>query len=184
MAGPTPAVGKSFVSANFATVLASIGRKVLLIDGDLRTGHLHRFFGIERKSGLSDAISKAAPLDQVIRRDVVENVDFISTGSVLSNPAELLAHENFGKLLQLLSARYDFILIDTAPVLAVSDALIVAPHAGATFNIVRGGVTTMSEIEATIKQFIQVGTAVTGIVFNDSKSRAARYGYAYVPKHR
>jgi tyrosine-protein kinase Etk/Wzc len=183
MTGPTPAVGKSFVSANFATVLASIGKRVLLIDADLRTGHLHRYFGIERKSGLSDAISKAAPLDQVICRDVVENVDFISTGTLPSNPAELLAHENFGKLLQLLSARYDFILIDTAPVLAVSDALIVAPHAGATFNIVRGGVTTVSEIEATIKQFAQDGIPVTGTVFNDSKSREARYGYGYLPTH-
>jgi tyrosine-protein kinase Etk/Wzc len=183
IAGPTPAVGKSFVSANFATVLASIGKKVLLIDGDLRTGRLHRYFGIERKRGLSDAISEGAPLDQVIRRNVVENVDFISTGSLPSNPAELLAHTNFGKLLQLLSTRYDFILIDTAPVLAASDALIVAPHAGATFNVVRDGVTTMSEIEAAIKQFSQVGATVTGIVFNDSKSRSARYDYGYVPKH-
>lgn len=177
IAGPTPGVGKSFVSANFATVLASIGKSVLLIDGDLRSGHLHRYFGLDRKNGLSDAITGKTIFGQAIHKNVAENVDFIATGELPSKPAELLAHENFGKLLQLLSSRYDFILIDTAPVLAVSDALVVASHAGAIFNVVRGGVSTSDEVEEAVKRLNQAGHTVTGVVFNDMKSRSARYGY-------
>jgi tyrosine-protein kinase Etk/Wzc len=175
--GPTPGVGKSFVSANFATVLASIGKKVLLIDGDLRKGQLHRYFGLGRRNGLSDAIAAEKGIDKIIHKDVVENVDFISTGELPARPAELLAHSNFGKLLQLLSARYDLVLIDTAPVLAVSDPLVVATHAGAMFNIVRGGVSTVGEVEETVKRLNRAGAKVTGIVFNGSKSRPVSYGY-------
>jgi tyrosine-protein kinase Etk/Wzc len=177
--GPTPGVGKSFVSANFAAVLAAIGKKVLLIDSDLRKGLLHRYFGLERKNGLSDAIAAEKSVDKIIHKDVVENVDFISTGELPPRPAELLAHRNFGKLLQLLSARYDFVLIDTAPVLAVSDPLVVATHAGATFNIVRGGVSTVGEVEETVKRLNRSGAKVTGILFNGVKSRAYGYGPKY-----
>jgi tyrosine-protein kinase Etk/Wzc len=179
--GPTPEVGKSFVSANFAAVLASIGKKVLLIDGDMRTGYLHRYFGLERKGGLSEALTahSIVTLDQVIHKNVVENVDFISTGTLPSKPAELLAHENFGKLLELFSRRYDYVLIDTAPVLGFSDALIVGSHAGAIFNIVRGGVSTVGEIEEAVKRMNQAGRTVTGTVFNDMKPNSARYGYGY-----
>jgi tyrosine-protein kinase Etk/Wzc len=174
---PTAEVGKSFVSTNLAAVLASVGKKVLLIDGDLRKGYLHRCFGVEREKGLSEAIAGEAALDRVIHKDVVENVDFIATGSLPLKPAELLAHENFGKLLQLLSARYDFVFIDTAPVLSVADALSVGPHAGALFNIVRGGVSTVSEIEEAVKRLNQAGATVTGTVFNDLRPRSSRYGY-------
>lgn len=174
---PTPEVGKSFVSTNLAAVLAAVGKSVLLIDGDLRKGYLHRYFGLERQQGLSEAIAGEAPLDRVIYREVMENVDFIGTGSLPLNPAELLGHENFGKLLQRLSARYDFVLIDTAPVLVVADALAVGPHAGALFNIVRGGVSTVAEIEEAVKRLNQAGATVTGTVFNDLRPRSTRYGY-------
>lgn len=176
--GPTPGVGKSFVSVNFACVLAGTGKRVVLVDGDLRTGYLHRYFGLERKNGLSEAITGDLRLDQVIHRNVAENVDFIATGSLHTKPGELLAHDNLHKLLQLLSSRYDFVLLDTAPVLAASDALTVGPYAGAMFNIVRGGVSTVEEIEETVKRLNQAGATVTGTVFNDLKPQAARYGYA------
>ncbi len=177
IAGATPSVGKSFVSANFAAVLASIGKKVLLIDGDLRSGHLHRYFGIDRRPGLSDVVSGKTMYGQAIRKDVAENVDFLSSGELPRKPAELLAHDNFGKLLELLSTRYDYILIDTPPLLAVSDALAVAPHAGAIFSVVRGGQTTTGELEETVKRLNQAGHMVTGVVFNDSKQRSSRYDY-------
>lgn len=177
IAGPTPGVGKSFVSANFAAVLASIGKKVLLIDGDLRSGHLHRYFGVDRAIGLSDVIGGRVAFGQAVQRTAAENVDFLSTGELPRKPAELLAHENFGKLLQSLSTRYDFILIDTAPILEVSDALVIAPHAGAIFNVVRGGQTTSTEVEEAVKRLNRAGHVMTGIVFNDSKQRTSRYDY-------
>jgi tyrosine-protein kinase Etk/Wzc len=184
--GPTPGVGKSFVSANLAAVLASIGKRVLLIDADLRTGHLHRYFGLQREDGLSEAIATKGQLDhQSIHKNVVENVDFVSTGRLPRKPAELLAHGNFARFVELHAARYDFILIDTAPVLAVSDALVVASHAGVIFNVVRGGLSTVGEVEEAVKRLNQAGYTVTGVVFNDMKSRQARYGYgAQYEKYR
>jgi tyrosine-protein kinase Etk/Wzc len=175
--GPTPGVGKSFVSVNFAAVLASTGKKVLLIDADLRKGYLQRYFGLKRKDGLSELIAGQRKLDESIHRNVVENVDFIATGVLPPRPAELLAHENFTTFLKEASARYDIVIIDTAPVLAVSDALVVAAHVGSIFNIVRGGVSTMGEIEEAVKRIKLSGAGVTGIVFNDLKARMGRYGY-------
>lgn len=175
--GPTPGVGKSFVSVNFATVLASTGKKVLLIDADLRKGYLQRYFGLKRPDGLSELIAGQGVLADMIHRNVVENVDFISTGVLPPQPAELLAHENFTAFLKEASASYDIVIVDTAPVLAVSDALVVATQVGTIFNIVRGGVSTMGEIEEAVKRFKQSGAGVTGIVFNDLKPRMGRYGY-------
>lgn len=175
--GATPAVGKSFVSANFAAVLAANGKTVVLVDADLRKGYLHRYFGLERKNGLSEIISGKLTLDQAVSKSVVENVDFISTGVLPPRPAELLGHEHFGALLQELSARYDIVLIDTAPVLAVSDAMVVAPHVSTIFNIARAGVSTMGEIEESVKRLKQGGNTVSGIVFNGMKPRIGGYGY-------
>jgi tyrosine-protein kinase Etk/Wzc len=174
---PTPGVGKSFVSANFATVLASVGKKVLLIDGDLRKGYLHRHFGLERGAGLSDVIEAREILDQIIHRDVVDHVDFISTGHLPRKPAELLSHENFARLLDELSPRYDYVLIDTAPVLTVADALTISPHGGAVFTVVRGGISTVGEIDETVKRLTEAGATVTGAIFNDLRPGIGRYGY-------
>jgi tyrosine-protein kinase Etk/Wzc len=175
--GPTAGVGKSFVAANFAVVLAAIGKRVLLADADLRTGHLHDYFDIERGPGLSDVVAGRALVEQVVRRNVVQDVDFVSTGFLPPRPAELLANRNFAKLLQLFAGRYDFILIDTPPVLAVSDAQIIAPHAGAIFNVVRGRISTLDEIQETVRRLNEAGVSVTGTIFNDWNPRLARYRY-------
>ncbi|MGV3741393.1 MAG: polysaccharide biosynthesis tyrosine autokinase [Burkholderiaceae bacterium] len=179
LTGPTPGVGKSFVSVNFSTVLASAGKKVLLIDADMRKGYLHRHFGLDRGYGLSQAIAAPESAKRAIHRDVLENVDFLSTGALPAKPSELISNANFSALLKELSTLYDYVVIDTAPVLAVSDPIIVGRLAGTVFNVVRGGVSTIGEIEESVKRFNQAGTAVTGIVFNDLKPRAAQYGFKY-----
>jgi tyrosine-protein kinase Etk/Wzc len=179
MTGPTAGMGKSFVSANLAAVMASTGKRVLLIDADLRNGHLHRYFDIGRQDGLVDAISGTKRLEQIVHREVIENVDFIATGTLPSNPSELLLRSNFGTLLQSLSSLYDVVLIDGTPILAVSDTMIIGAHAGAIYILTRAGITTPGEIAESIKRLSQAGLAAKGVLFNDLTLRPGRYGYGY-----
>lgn len=174
--GPTPGLGKSFVSVNFAVVLAAAGKKVLLIDGDLRKGYLHQYFGMERSKGLSDLITGSLDMDQVLRKNVLENVSFIATGDLPLKPSELLAHQNFGKLLETLAVDYDYVLIDTAPVLAVSDAIIAAEHAATVLLIARAEVTGTGAIKEALKRLSQAGISSKGVVLNDVKLRSSLYG--------
>jgi tyrosine-protein kinase Etk/Wzc len=181
LAGPTRNLGKSFVSANFAAVMAASGKRVLLIDADLRNGHLHRFFGVSREQGLSKAITGAMPVDQVIHHGVMENLDFIPTGALPPNRSEFLLHLNFGELLETVSANYDLVLLDPPPILAVADALIIGAHAGAVFILTRAGVTTESEINESIKRLNHAGISPQGVLFNDMVLRlgARNSHYSY-----
>lgn len=175
--GPTPGVGKSFVSVNFAVVLASAGKKVLLIDGDLRKGYLQRYFGIDRTGGLSEVIAGSRSFDRVVHKDIVENVDFLSTGVLPPHPSELMEHGNLAELLKDVARQYDLIVIDTAPVLAVADAIAIAPHVGTIFNVVRSDVSTMGEIEEAVKRLKRAGHNVNGVVFNGLRHRVGGYGF-------
>lgn len=177
--GPTPGLGKSFVSVNFAAVLAAAGKKVLLVDADLRKGYLHQYFGFDRENGLSDLVAGSCSLEHAVHKEVVKNVDFISTGNMPPNPSELLLHENIGRLLQSLSDSYDYVLIDTPPVLAVSDTLILAPYVGSVFMITRAGQSTIGDIKESVKRCSQTGIAVKGVIFNGIKHRPGGYGYGY-----
>ncbi|WP_420475341.1 polysaccharide biosynthesis tyrosine autokinase [Noviherbaspirillum sp. ST9] len=177
--GATPGMGKSFVSANLAAIMAATGKKVLLIDADLRNGLLHLYFGFGRHDGLSDAIAGARRLDQVIHHGVIENMDFITTGTLPQHPSELLLRPNFGTFLQELSARYDLVLIDAPPILAVADTMIIGSHCGAIYIMTRAGVTTPGEINESMKRLAQAGLEAKGVLFNDLKVRPGRYGYGY-----
>jgi tyrosine-protein kinase Etk/Wzc len=178
-AGPGRGLGKSFVSINFAAVMAASGKRVLLIDGDLRNGHLHRFFGLSREQGLSKAIAGSLPVDQVIHRNVLENLDFMPTGSLPPNRSEFLLHLNFGNLLETVGAQYDLVLIDPPPILAVADALIIGAHAGAVFILARAGVTTEAHISESVKRLNHAGIAPQGVVFNDMALRLGGEGYHF-----
>ncbi|MFL6675052.1 MAG: polysaccharide biosynthesis tyrosine autokinase [Massilia sp.] len=178
-AGPTHKLGKSFVAANFAAVMAASGKRVLLIDADLCKGHLHRYFGVSRERGLSRAITGSLPAEHVIHHNVLENLDFIPTGELPPNRSEFLLHLNFGQLLESVSAHYDLVLIDPPPILAVADALIIGAHAGAVFILARAGVTTEAEINESIKRLNHAGISPQGVLFNDMPLRLSAYGSEY-----
>ena len=183
--GPTRGLGKSFISANFATIMAASGKKVLLVDADFRDGHLHDYFGVARKDGLSESITGAKTLTKTIHRGVFENLDFLSTGNLPPNPSEFLLHPNFDALLKTVSAEYDFVMVDTPPILAASDTVIIGALVGAVFILARAGVTNESEINESIKRLNQAGIAPKGILFNDLKVRAREYGrYSYGNSHQ
>jgi tyrosine-protein kinase Etk/Wzc len=177
--GATPGMGKSFVSANLAAIMAATGKRVLLVDADLRNGLLHLYFGFGRQDGLSDAVAGARRPDQIIHHGVIENMDFISTGTLPPNPSELLLRPNFASLLQQMSASYDLVLVDAPPILAVADTMIVGAQAGAIYIMTRAGVTTPGEINESMKRLAQAGLEAKGVLFNDLKVRPGRYGYGY-----
>lgn len=165
--GATAGLGKSFISANGATVIAASGKKVLLIDADLRAGHLHRYFGDRHTPGLCEAVSGAMAPDAVICREVMKNLDFIPTGTWPRNPSEFLTEASFGSLLASLSASYDLVIIDAPAVLGMADALIIGAHAGAVFLLARAGMTSEDEIQESLKCLNQAGIAPEGILYND-----------------
>ncbi len=175
--GPSPGAGKSFVSANLAVVLARSGKQVLLIDGDLRKGRLHAMFGIERKRGLSEIIAGESSLEEVVHSTGIDNLDLVPTGTLPPNPSELLLHENFALALEQIMPFYDHILIDSPPVLAVSDACIIGSHAGATLLVLRDGQHPLREIEQSIKTLRQAGVNLRGAVFNRMGRLNSRFGY-------
>ena len=179
ISGATPGMGKSFVSANLAALMAATGKRVLLIDADLRNGLLHLYFGFGRQDGLSDVIAGARMPEQAIHRKVIENMDFISTGTLPPNPAELLLRPAFGAMLEKLSKEYDMVLIDAPPILAVADTLIIGSHVGAIYITTRAGITTPGEINESLKRLAQAGLSAKGVLFNDLKTRPGRYGYGY-----
>lgn len=177
--GATPALGKSFISANFANVLAAGGKRVLLIDGDLRKGYLHEYFGVGRGQGLSGVVSGSQTPESVIHRDVLPQLDLLTTGPLPPNPAELLINQRLPALLQQLSAQYDHILIDSPPALMVSDAAVLGRLVGASFLVAREGQSTLGEIEEAHKRLAQSGVHVKGVLYNDIQPRASRYGSKY-----
>ena len=126
ISGPSPEIGKSFVSTNFAYLMAESGKKILLIDADMRKGHIHASFNIDKSPGLSEMLSGEYELSEVIRKDTLhKDLDVITCGIYPPNPSELLMSDAFQTLLSKLEDSYDLIIIDTPPVLAVTDASIV-----------------------------------------------------------
>jgi tyrosine-protein kinase Etk/Wzc len=182
VAGPGPEVGKSFVSVNLAAVLAGNDRKVLLIDGDLRRGHLHKDLGLERENGLSEFISGEIPIGQALHKTTVPGLTFIPTGTLPPNPAELLLHKRFTNCLSVLTPRYDHIIIDSPPILAVTDATIIGQMVGGTLMVLKAGHHPMREIEQAVKRLQQANVNLRGLLFNDVNVQSQRYGagkYSY-----
>ena len=177
--GPTASIGKSFVSANLAAVLAAAGKRVLLVDADLRKGYLNQFFGKQRSSGLSDLLIDTATIDDVVHRDVAAGLDFISTGALPPNSADLVQNDRMARVLDQLSDRYDLVIVDTPPVLAVSDTANIAAHCATVFLVGRFKHTTIGELLETTKQLEQANVVVKGVIFNGLDSKGLRYGSKY-----
>ncbi|HJS04798.1 MAG TPA: polysaccharide biosynthesis tyrosine autokinase [Variovorax sp.] len=166
ISGPTPGVGKSFVTANFAALMAAAGKRTLLIDADLRRGHTHQYFGLQRHGGLSELIAGSLTVQQTVHRQVVPNLDFLATGQLPPNPAELLVSDSFKTTLERLSEQYDLVVIDTPPVLVAADTSTVAVHAGTVLLVARADQSTMGELKESTRRLAMGGKAATGVLLN------------------
>ncbi len=191
--GPSPGVGKSFISVNLATTCALAGQKVLLIDADMRRGYLHRYISKSNNNGLSEYLSGQKSIGDVITESHIDNLDVITRGQTPPNPSELLHHQRLQELISSCGQSYDLILFDTPPVLAVTDAKIVGQSAGNTLLVCRFDKTSQREIQHAQAQLQRDGAKVTGAVLNGVEKRLSNYygyggyygyGYGYTYKTR
>ncbi|WP_159463051.1 polysaccharide biosynthesis tyrosine autokinase [Caballeronia ptereochthonis] len=178
LSGPMPRSGKSFTSANFAAVLAAGGKRVLLIDADLRRGHMHRILGLPWAPGLAEVMQGSLSIKDAIRREVLPNLDFLCVGRYPDNASELLLRGNFQRVLDEVADNYDIVIVDAAAVLAVSDVGIIAPTAGTILLLARYGVTRATEVTAAIQRLNQAGCKVNGLLLNAVPEGAGGYAYS------
>lgn len=184
--GPSPSIGKSFIAANFAAVMAQMGKSVVLVDADMRRGHLFHYFELERGVGLSEYLQgKQSNLDLLCHKTRVEGLEFVNTGAIPHNPAELLLNERFSRLIDELSSTFDFVILDSPPLLAATDGVIIGRKAGLTLMVARYAHTDIKELEVANNRLVQAGIHVQGVVFNDiQQGYGTGYGYQYGYQYR
>jgi tyrosine-protein kinase Etk/Wzc len=169
--GPTARAGTSFVAEHLAIALAVSGSRVLLVDADLRGGQLSSRFQLAPGPGLAGLLRGESSTDEAILPWVRDRLDLLPAGSPSASQGGLPGESALGELLESFGRDYDYVLVDVAPVLAVSDALTLGRHAGTIFTVVRAGVSTFDEVGETVRQFDQAGLALVGFVFNDARAR-------------
>ncbi|MBR4618644.1 MAG: CpsD/CapB family tyrosine-protein kinase [Bacilli bacterium] len=182
---PEAGDGKSFISANLALAYADEGKKVLLIDCDLRKGRQHEIFNIDNSimHGYSNLIlnyNKNTKLEEYIVKTENKKVFVIPTGPMPPNPVELLNSENNKELLESLRKDYDIIILDCPPVIGLSDTLVLTKYSDANIVIVSNKKTKLENLQRTQKAFEQIGSKITGVIVNKATPKdSGYYGYYY-----
>ncbi|HDT4065460.1 TPA: polysaccharide biosynthesis tyrosine autokinase [Klebsiella pneumoniae subsp. pneumoniae] len=180
ISGASPNAGKTFVSSNLAAIISQTGKKVLFLDADLRKGYTHKLFNVSNENGLSDYLAGKVDIKNCVKQIKTAGFDFISRGMVPPNPAELLMHSRFQNLLSWASDNYDLVIVDTPPILTVTDAAIIGNYAGTTLLVARFEQNTVKEIEVSAKRFEQSGVMIKGCILNGVVKKASSYyGYGY-----
>ncbi len=178
VSSPSAGVGKSFVCANLAHLMAAAGQRVLLVDADLRQGQLHRYFSAERAPGLAEVLSGESVLETAIRGTGTHGLELLACGAAPDSPAELLARPRLAEVLTTAAARYDVVLVDTPPILAVTDALLVARAASVNLLVLRARQHPVEEIADALELFERSGAAIQGGILNDARP-GGTYGRGY-----
>ena len=172
--------GKSTISMGLCTNLAQIGKKVVLVDCDLRKSVLASRYRIEDEIvGLSHYLSGQATREEVIYKTNVEHMDMILAGIVPPNPTELLGHPRFAELIAELKEIYDYVILDTPPLGKVVDGAVVAPVADGVAVVVAANVTSRKFVERILTQLDRTGAKFLGIVVNMVSRKSSKYGYGY-----
>ncbi|MGL5011441.1 MAG: polysaccharide biosynthesis tyrosine autokinase, partial [Paracoccaceae bacterium] len=183
-----PGAGKSFTSVNLATIAAQSGLSVCLVDADMRRGSLRRYFSLEKnRKGLAELLSGQATLDEVLVTGTVPGLSFISTGRFPPNPSELLMRAEFRAMIDDLDKRFDLTLVDSPPVLAVTDPIIIGRSVGANIAIVRHMETPIGEVQAMLRTLETSKVPLSGMVLNGFDPRRVEgetYSYRYDYRQR
>ena len=182
----TPEAGKTFVAANLATLKAATGRRVLLIDLDLRAPRLHTYFGVDRdRTGLIDVVAERISANEAIVSDVLPGLDLLLPGRIIGNPGELLMQPRFEALINELRHRYAHVVIDSAPILPVGDSLALGRMVDTTYLVVRSENNTFREVRDAVRRLESAGVGVDGLILNGVKrTRLAGMPYRsyYLPR--
>ncbi|QDU36102.1 Tyrosine-protein kinase YwqD [Maioricimonas rarisocia] len=185
IASATGGEGKSTLSCHLATSLARAGRSVLLVDCDIRRPSIHRVFDFENSPGICDVLRQEVPLEEAIKQGSPDGLSILPAGKVDQTVLRLLAQDELGNLFKELAAEYDFIIIDSAPVLPVTDSLLIAQHVDAVMFSVRRDVSRAAKVAAAVQRLSMLGVSILGAVAigledgGSSNRYYGRYGYGY-----
>lgn len=190
ISGPSQDCGKTLVSTSLASIAAQAGQRVLFIDADMRKGYVHNIFKLNNQHGLSSVLGGSVEWQDAIQHFEKGGFDVLTCGPQPSHPVELLMNERFQTVMSRIDKEYDIVIVDTPPVLAVTDALLVARAAATTLLVARFGKTSVKEIENCRKRLQQMGVQVEGAILNDIVKSAAfyyhsgysHYNYGYTPE--
>ncbi len=180
--GPAPNVGKTFIAANLAYTFAESGSRVLFVDADMRRGDSRQLLQVSRSIGLSGLLAGGASQFKIVNSPTHERLDVIDRGKSPPNPSELIMSPRFGALVAEWRDKYDIVIIDTPPVLAVTDPVLIGKHADHVFFVGRAGVTQLHELVESKNRFLRGGVPIKGIVINGMTKKLAqdsRYGQGY-----
>ena len=200
--GESPGVGKSFISSNLTEVFTQLNKKTLIIDADMRLGQLHKVFNMDQANGLADYLSQSndqvkrfdnplinidktsgligSDISEFIHSTGIENMDFMPRGENPRNPASLLANGRFDHLMTELNLHYDYIIIDSPPVLAASDAMILAQYADKVLMVTRYENSIEGQLVYAVNQMNKANIKVDGIILNDvQQGLLSKYSYHY-----
>lgn len=177
-----PGEGKSISSANLAVVFAQAGRRVLLVDADMRKATVHKTFGLSNEVGLSNLVSGQQSASSVIQPSGVDNLSVMTAGPIPPNPAELLNSHRMNVVIEELYQMFDLIVFDLSPVMTVADGLIMASKTDGTVVVIREGVTRKDSIIEAKNRLIQAKARILGVIYNGVEQMNESSYYYYSDK--